>query len=122
MIKLLKVSGNWADEMDYNSHLIMEEGDDNWKMWEKIKSYTKEQMEDTKEVSIGIGSNEDVEFENAWDAFDSIGEYDITLEEKEVINKYFLTQKGALHIDYLLEYILEALSENTEEEDESISS
>lgn len=63
-IKLLTVKGNWADEMDFNSHLIVEEGDENWKMLKKINSYTKEQMKDTNEVSIGIGSNEDVEYEN----------------------------------------------------------
>lgn len=108
-IKLLKVSGNWADEMDYNSHLIIKEGDKNWKMLEKIKSFSKEQMEDTYEVSIGVGSNEDVEFKNAYDAFTDIQEFDITEEEYKTIIKYFAHEAGALSIDYFLEYILEAL-------------
>ena len=109
VIKLLTVHGNWADEMDYNSHLIVKEGDENWKMLEKIKSFTQQQMEDTNEVSIGVGSNEDVEFENAYDAFTDIQEFDITEEEYKTITKYFGHQAGALSIDYFLEYILEAL-------------
>lgn len=108
-IKLLTVDGNWADELDYNSHLIMKEGDENWKMLEKIKSYTKEQMEDTNKVSIGIGSNEYAEFENVYDAFTSIREYDITEDEYAIIHKYFGNWAGALSIDCFLEYILESL-------------
>lgn len=108
-IKLLTVNGNWADEMDFNSHLIVEEGDENWKMLEKINSYTKEQMEDTNEVSIGIGSNEDVEYENVYEAYCRIIEYDITEDECAIIRKYFGGYSGALSIDHFLEYILEAL-------------
>ena len=108
-IKLLTVDGNWGDEMDFNSHLIVQEGDENWKMLEKIKSYTKEQMEDTRSVSISVGSNEDIEYNNAYDAFRNIQKHDITEEECEVIRKYFGRRTGALSIGLLLEFILEAL-------------
>lgn len=109
VIKLLTVNDNWADEMDFNSHLIVEEGDDNCKMLERIETYTEEQMKSTDSVSIGIGSNEDVEYENAYEAYHMIRQYDITPEEAEVIKKYFGGEAGALSIDYFLEYILEAL-------------
>lgn len=114
MIKLLKVIGCWADKMYFNSHFIIEQDDNNWKNWEKIKSYTEEQMHNTDEISMCVGSNEAIYYQDAYDAFYSIREYDITPEEKEILCKYFSTEDGALHIDYFLEYILEALDRNTE--------
>lgn len=109
MTKLLTVNDCWADEVDFNSHLIVEDGDENSKMLERIKTYTQEEMQSTRSVSIGIGSNEDMEYKNAYEAFYSIREYDITPEERETIHKYFGDQAGALSIDYFLEYILQAL-------------
>lgn len=117
MIKLITFDGNWADEMDFNSHLIVEEGSQDWENLKKVQSYSKETLKDTGWICVGLGSNEDVEYDDCLELYNQLVIQDITEEEAEVIKKYFGNEAGAASIDYVLENIIESV-ENSDEEDE----
>lgn len=98
---------NWADEMDFNSHLICNDAEQ--KMLDDIRKYSVEDMKKTKRIYVGLGSNEDNEYDNVYQLYKNFNIYEIDDDVAKVIKKYFGRSLGAASLDYLLEDILNAL-------------
>lgn len=78
---LIKFSGNWADEMDIEGFSIISK--DHWE-------YMKLEAEHTEfPIEMGVGTNEDIVFENAYEYIHSFIVRDISEEERKTIKKFF---------------------------------
>lgn len=107
MKTLITFVDNWADEMDFNSHLIC--GEKDLEVLQKIQKYDEEDMKKTNSIYIGLGSNEGNEYDNAYELYQLLDIVEISDEEAQIVNKHFGTELGAASIDYILRDILEAL-------------
>jgi hypothetical protein len=74
-------SGNWAEEIDVDGFVIMEGN---------FVSYMKKFLKDFNySISVDIGFNETVEYDNGKDLLQEISFKKITKSESEIIIKYF---------------------------------
>jgi hypothetical protein len=76
-------SGNWNDEIDVDGFVIMEK---------KQMSYMTKFLKEYKNpISISIGFDDYVEYDNGKELLEEISFQEITQEEFETINKFFGT-------------------------------
>jgi len=110
---LLKFEDNWADEMDVYSYALVQ--DDIKEMWDKIESYSYDDKCNTDEVTIVIGSNEEIEYENVADLLSNITVTEITDEQAQAIESTLGAEWGSPDIESILYYsVLEALEAQDE--------
>lgn len=109
---LLKFEDNWADEMDICSWQIVDKA-----AFESIRDSFILKYED-REFNIGIGSNEDIEYDNAKAFLEKIDVTDITDEEVKTIKKLFKTLAMSDPVDILetLTYLVEEVDEDIDDE------
>ena len=71
--KLFKFSSNWADEMDVYSYAIVDTKESLWVDYEKIMNMPKDKRdEEGNWVCIGVGSNEELEYDTVQELLDEI--------------------------------------------------
>lgn len=117
--KLFKFSSNWADEMDVYSYAIVDTKDALWADYENIMNAPKDKRnEEGNWVCIGVGSNEELEYDTVQELLDEIEVTDITEEQAFIITKKLGKEWGNPSIDYLIESASEALFESEDDEDE----
>lgn len=76
---------NWADEMDINGHLIMEQSE-----WDHFV----QSVEKQKDLEIVIGSNQIITYENGEELLSELKAVPITFEEESVLNKFIGFETG----------------------------
>lgn len=86
---MLTWQANWADEMNVNGFIILNE-----KEYEKFIENSKKASKSRNSFEIGVGSNEDIYYENIDELFDSIFIEKITEEEYEVFKNHDLISFG----------------------------
>lgn len=78
---LMLYSGNWAEEIDVDGFVIMEK---------EYVSYMKKFLKDFNyTISVDIGFNEEVEYDNGRDLLGEIEFIKITNKDSEIIEKIF---------------------------------
>lgn len=78
---LLMYSGNWSDEIDVDGFIIIDS---------EFVSYVKKFLKDFQSsISVDIGFNETIEYENGIDLLQEISFEKITNKESEIIEKFF---------------------------------
>jgi hypothetical protein len=78
---LLMYSGNWSDEIDVDGFVIVDL---------EFVSYVKKFLKDfNSSISVDIGFNETIEYENGNDLLQEISFEKITNKESEIIEKFF---------------------------------
>ena len=86
--KLFKFSSNLADEMDVYSYAIVDTKDSLWDDYNKIMNVPKDKRnEEGNWVCIGIGSNEELEYDTVQELLDEIQVSNLTEEEAFIITK-----------------------------------
>lgn len=89
----IKVCADWADEMDvYGCCIISKEKFDN------IKSKVEKYFKNHYEMTIGIGSNEELIFENVEEVMDCFSIKEISNKEEEVLISLGLERFGELSV------------------------
>lgn len=83
---LVKYDGNWADEIDLQGFIVMT--DSEWKTYKKAI----EHFYSDRNFEVSVGTNEEVQFADADDYFNSFEVKKITPEESETLRKFFKTQ------------------------------
>ena len=76
---------NWADEMDINGHLIMEQSE-----WDHFV----QSVEKRKEFEINIGTNEYISYKSGEELLRELKAVPITFEEESVLNKFIGFETG----------------------------
>lgn len=89
MYKLIKYSGNWADEMDVDGFRII--SDKQFKEWEKGWKKT---FKEDGEFTFGIGTNENIPYEDYESFMAEFEVTDITNEEYGAISNLFPTAES----------------------------
>lgn len=78
---LLMYSGNWSDEIDVDGFVIVDL---------KLVFYMKKFLKDfNSSISVDIGFNETIEYENGNELLQEISFEKITNKESEIIEKFF---------------------------------
>lgn len=117
--KLFKFSSNWADEMDVYSYAIVDTKESLWADYKKIMDVPKDKRdEEGNWVCIGVGSNEELEYDTVQELLDEISVKNLTDEEASIITKKLGKEWGNPSIDYLIEAASEALFENDDEDED----
>lgn len=88
---LLEWNSNWADEMDVQGFVIIDE--------QEWKNQRKALKEKTEEFEICIGTNEYIDYENGKQLLDEISVTKLTDEEAKIITKKIGSEFG--FIDFL---------------------
>lgn len=83
-MKLVKYDSNWADEMDVSGFRIMTDDD-----WEAYQEAFKNHFDAGEQYSHGIGTNEEIEYEDIKQFMSDFKVEEITTEEAAVIHKFF---------------------------------
>ncbi len=111
-MKLIKYEDNWADEMDiYGFHILSDE------TWEKFLALLDRVNElPNFQLNIGVGSNEDIDYDSVEDLLKVFTASDISDDEAAVIQKNFKLPYGQFPGDQLLEGIAWALEQETGED------
>ena len=112
-MKLIKYEDNWADEIDIVGLIVMK--DETWKeTQEKISNY-----EDS--FTIGVGSNEEISYNNGEALLGSLEVSDITLEQCQWLYKVIHPEGKNYEEDKFdfgmnpIEQILDIINYNEEE-------
>lgn len=111
-MKLVKYEDNWADEMDiYGFHILTDE------TWEKFLALIN-RVKDLPDfqLNIGVGSNEDIDYDSVEDLLNVLTATDISDKDAEVIKNNFNLPYGQFPGDQLLEGITWAIEEETGED------
>lgn len=78
---LMIYSGNWSDEIDVDGFIIVDS---------EFVSYVKKFLNGfNSSISVDIGFNETIEYENGNDLLQEISFEKITIEESEIVEKFF---------------------------------
>ena len=77
---LVTYNGNWADEMDISAIHIFDKAD-----WDKVVAFAKSYK---SEISVCIGTNEEVEFDNGNDWLRNMEAKSISDNDAKVIEKH----------------------------------
>ncbi len=77
---MLVYEDNWADEMDVAGFILLES--DIWKS-------TKIKIENLKDIEIGVGSNEDIEYATGLELLEQIQEIELTDNEVKMYKTHF---------------------------------
>jgi hypothetical protein len=104
---LVKWSGNWADEMNVEGFVIME--DSEWKEYQETAKKV------NSPFSISVGTNEDIEYPNGTALLENIKAKKLTTDEAKTIIKFFGEYGGQDYFRYCLD---DALEDEYEVEDE----
>jgi hypothetical protein len=83
---LVQWSSNWADEMDIEGFAIMNRED-----WNEYKAAVRKRK---GSFSLGVGTNEDIEYDNGAALLEELDSTPLTPEEEKVIVKFFGTSGG----------------------------
>lgn len=89
---LVTYNGNWADEMDISAIQIFDKAD-----WDKVVAFAKTY---TSDITVCIGTNEEVEFDNGKDWLKKMHVKPISDNDAEVIEKYIGDSFGFDNIIY----------------------
>ncbi len=82
-MKLIKYSGNWADEIDVSGYKLMTED-----QWNEYLQDFKQKFEEDGEYNFCIGTNEDVEY-SSFKGFEAAFKVkDIDDQEAKVLKKH----------------------------------
>jgi hypothetical protein len=104
---LVKWSGNWADEMNVEGFVIMD--DSEWKEYQETAKKV------NSPFSISVGTNEDIEYPNGTALLENIKAKKLTTDEAKTIVKFFGEYGGQDYFRYCLD---DALEDEYEVEDE----
>jgi hypothetical protein len=96
---LVKWSGNWADEMNVEGFVIME--DSEWKEYQETAKKV------NSPFSISVGTNEDIEYPNGTALLENIKAKKLTTDEAKTIVKFFGEYGGQDYFRYCLDDALE---------------
>jgi len=116
---LIKSCYNWADEADFPSWTILEED-----KFEEIKKTLVDYFEHPAsfEIIVGVGTNEDIEFNSAEAVLGGLAIHKLTDEEYNTLLKLFGHDYGECTLSRVYEYVQEAFNEldEVEIEDEDL--
>lgn len=104
---LINFSDDWADEMNIDGWVIMEEEE-----WKEIK---KKVAAKKGYISVGFGTNEDNEYSNGKDFLNTLEVTKLSDDEYSVLNKIFGESYGNTGFTGVWEYDYD---EDNEDEDE----
>lgn len=117
---LLTFTDNWADEFDAYGSVIIDE--DQYKylysvVEQAVKSEDYSQLDDdyTSDVYVGLGSNEDIEYEDIADLMNQVECTELSEEEYNVLMKFGFDDYG---FTSFWDTIAEAVASDDENEDE----
>jgi hypothetical protein len=120
---LLTFTDNYADEFDANGSVIIDE--DQYKYFysvveQAVKSEDYSQLDEdyTSDVYVGLGSNEDIEYEGIADLMNQVECTELTEEEYKVLKKFGFDDYG---FTSFWDTIAEAVASDDEDEDEKDS-
>lgn len=105
---LVKWSDNWADEMDIEGFVIMTDSE-----WKEYKQGIKEKI---KPFSIGIGTNEEIDYDNGEDLLAKLTAKKLTSEEYKTISGIFGNYWGFDQFQYVIEDNIAEEADELEEE------
>ena len=96
---LVKWSDNWADEMDVEGFVIMDNSE-----WKEFQETAKKV---NSPISICVGTNEEIEYPNGDALLENITTKKLTSDEAKTITKFFGEYGGHDNFRYCLEDALE---------------
>lgn len=111
---LVKTNYNWADEADFPSFEIMTKEE-----LHSAKELTRAYFdnEDCYDVLVGVGTNEEIEFNNYQDVFSGVSITVLTEEEAKIIKNKIGLSYGGCPLSCVIENIEDAYNNLDHHED-----
>lgn len=111
---LVKTDYNWADEADFPSFVIMDK-EELEKDRRLVSAYFKH--EDSYAISVGVGTNEEIEFESYADVFGGADIESLSENEATIIKDKLGTSFGECTLKDIIYNIQDAYRELNHDED-----